>query len=72
MIADGVGIDFREEDFFLIGGGLGDEFAHGAGDEGSAPEFEALATGGGFVADAVDRGHVAAVGDGVAALDDFP
>ena len=46
--------------------------AVGIGDETLAPEFEAGAAIGRFVADAVRRGDVAAVGDRVAALDGLP
>lgn len=40
----------------------------GVGDKALAPEFEAVAADGRLVADTIDRGDVAAVGHGVAAL----
>ena len=61
-----------DEDFLLIDAGFGEDLAGGAGDEALAPEFEAVAADGFFQADAVGDGDVAAVGDGVAALDEFP
>ena len=63
-----------EEVSFLGDSGLGEDFAGGAGDEALPPEFQAVAAHAGedFVADAVDGGDVAAVGDGVGALDGFP
>jgi hypothetical protein len=51
--------------------GFGEDFAGGAGHETLAPEFNAFAREF-FVADAIGHGDVAAVGDGVAALDGFP
>jgi hypothetical protein len=64
-------VEFDDEEFFVFRASFGEDFAGGAGDEALAPEFDAVA-GEFFVADAVGNGDVAAVGDGVAALDGFP
>ena len=56
----------------MFGAGFGENFAGGAGDKALAPEFDAVAADEFFVADAIGDGDVAAVGDGVAALDGFP
>src|ERR1022692_3546657 len=56
----------------LIGiAGLGEQAALRVGNEGTAPELEAAA-GWTFVAHAVHRGHIDAIGDGVRALYGFP
>ncbi len=61
-----------DEDFLLFDAGLGEKLAGGAGDEALAPELDAVAASGFFQADAIGDGDEAAVGDGVAALDEFP
>ncbi len=71
-------IDFAEEDFFRIVRGLGDDAAEGIGQKAAAPELEAGALGAIaedvaiLMTDAIDAGHVDAVGDGVRALDGLP
>ena len=66
-------------DFFLVDRSLGDDLPVGRGDEGLAPELDAVFADGFavgledfFDADAVGGADVAAVGDRVAALDQFP
>jgi len=77
-------VDFRqvaihEQDLFFVDAGTLDDLAVGAGDEALAPELDAVLAGEAavgcgdfFDADAVGGGDVAAVGDGVASLDQFP
>src|ERR1035437_9187585 len=60
-------VEVAEEDFLGVGGGAGDEFAIGVGDERAAPEL-----GVAFGARAVDGGDITAVGHGMSALDGFP
>ena len=64
----------HDEDFFPFGTGLGDDFAAGAGHKALPPKFNAVAAHAveDFVADAVGHGYIAAVGDGMGALDGFP
>ena len=61
----------REEDLLLILRGAGQHGAVGPRDEAAAPELEPVAAFRALVADAVDGGDVAAVGDRVGALDGF-
>src|ERR1051325_4300809 len=56
----------------MIHAGLREDLATGAGDETLPPEFDALASIRGFVADAVRDGDEAAVGHRVRALDGLP
>jgi len=68
------GVALDDQNFLFIVGGFGEDAAEGIGDEGVSPELE---TGVAFfwftlVADAIDYGHVNAVGDGVRALDGAP
>ena len=68
------GVALDDQNFLFIVGGFGEDAAEGIGDEGVSPELE---TGVAFfwftlVADAIDYGHVNAVGDGVRALDSAP
>ena len=67
-------VNGRDENFFLVRAGLGNDFAGGAGHKTLTPEFQAVAAHAfdDFVADAVHGGDVAAVRDGVTALDGFP
>jgi uncharacterized protein (TIGR00730 family) len=67
ILDDAPKVEVVVEDFLVFGGGLGDDFAVGIGDERAAPELGSVVG-----AAAVDGGEVAAVGDGVAALDGFP
>src|SRR6185312_1425189 len=68
-------IDFRDENFFCVVGGFGNDAAERISDETSAPEFETRASGAIaedialLTAYAVGGGDVDAVGDGVGALD---
>jgi len=68
---DAGAVTFDDEDFFGGVAGFGEGDAEGVGDEGVAPEFEALVRGT-FEADAIDGGDEDAVGDGVGALDGLP
>ena len=65
------GVAFGEKNFFLIYGGLSDHLAEGIGDKRRAPEFDAVA-GRSFVANAVHRRYIDAVGDRVGALNGLP
>src|SRR5260370_7571190 len=65
-------INRHDERLLLGGAGSGEDFSGSAGDEALSPEFQPLAAGRFFPANAIGRGHVAAVGHGVAALDEFP
>src|ERR1700722_11851628 len=65
-------VHWDDEDFLLFDAGPAKNLAGGAGNKALPPEFEAVAADGFFQANAVGDGDVAAVGDGVAALDEFP
>src|SRR6266571_5603525 len=65
-------IDRHDERLLLVGAGPREDFSGSAGDKTLTPEFQSLSAGRFFQADAIGRGHVAAVGHGVAALDEFP
>lgn len=67
-----LGIALVDEDLFLVARCFGEDPAKRVGEERVAPEFEACISGPFFEADAVDRGDVDAVGDGMAALDGLP
>ena len=70
-LVDFAEVEFDDEGFVFFDAGFGEDFAGGAGDEALAPELDAVA-GEFFVADTIGDGNVAAVGDRVAALNDFP
>jgi len=70
-LVDFAEVEFDDEGFFLCDAGFGEDFTGGAGDEALTPEFDAVADDF-FVADAIGNSDVAAVGNGVAALDGFP
>ena len=72
LVADGCEIDFRQQDFLFVSGCIRNEFTHRTGDEGAAPEFDALPAGGRFVPGAVHSGDITPVGHRMAALNDFP
>ena len=61
----------HDEDFFFFRTSFGEDFAGGSGDEALAPEFDTIASKP-FVTDSIGHGDVAAIGDGVGALDRFP
>ena len=63
---------FHQHRFVLIHAALGDEFAARIAGKALAPEFQSRAAARGFMADAVNGGHITAVGDGVAALNGLP
>ena len=65
-------VDRDEQDLLLLDAGFGENLAAGAGDKALAPEFEAVPADRRLMADAVDRGNIATVGDGVAAVGRFP
>src|SRR5438128_1357033 len=65
-------INGHDEIFLFVFAGFGQDFARGAGHEALAPEFDPLAAGGPFEADAIGDGDIAAVGHRVAALNQFP
>src|SRR5215510_10433181 len=58
--------------FFFIDGTFGDDFAVWSAYKTLSPEFDTIAACRCFVADAVCRRDIAAIGDRVAALDCFP
>jgi len=66
-----VEIGGSDEDFFTCAG-LGDDFAARVTDETLSPELDAVAAGWCLVADSVGHGDVAAVGDGMRALNGLP
>ncbi len=72
------GIEFPDEDGFLIERRFGEHDSEGITKKAAAPEFESRAVGllaadvAGLVADAVHHRHVDAIRDGVRALDGTP
>src|SRR4051812_32907748 len=72
MFVHSLPIDLGREDFFLVDGGFGDDDPVRSADETLAPELDAIAAGRRFVSDAIRHRDVAAVRDGVCALDRFP
>ena len=72
VFVDPVPFDVGEDDFFAIDARLGENLAARGDDEALPPELDPVATGGCFVADAVDRGDETAVGNRMTALDRFP
>ena len=69
---DAVEIDFVDENFLFLNTRLGDDLARRIGDEALAPELDAVAADGRFVADAIRDRNITTVGHGVRALDRFP
>ncbi len=67
-------VNGRYENLFRIHARLRDDFSRRARDKALPPELDAIAAYAfeDFVASAVHGGHVAAVGDGVAALNELP
>jgi hypothetical protein len=72
-------IAVHQHDLFLVDAGALDDLTVGGGDEGLAPELDAVLVDGAavgtadqLVADSVGGADVAAVGDGVGALDGLP
>src|SRR5262245_43692388 len=61
-----------EQRLLLVGAGAGENLAERAGNEALAPELQAVSACGAFVADTIGRGDIAAVGDRVTALNQFP
>src|ERR1039458_8848063 len=64
-------VEGHDEGFAFCHAGLGKNFARGAGDKALAPELDTVA-GQLFMAHTVRHSDVAAVGNGVGALDRFP
>ena len=64
--------DLRHDDLFTIHARLRDDLAAGGDDKTLAPELDPVAAGGSFVTDAIDRGDITTVRDGVTALHCFP
>ena len=62
---DRVQVDFVDEDLFFLDARFRDDLAGRVGDEALAPELDAVAADGSFVADAICHGDVAAIGHGV-------
>src|SRR5262245_12123823 len=62
----------HDEHFLLRVRRPGDDHPERVADEGRSPELEPLPGGRRLEPDAIDRGHVAPVGDAVAALDRLP
>src|SRR5205823_10268820 len=71
-LLDAPEVDLGDEERLTIGRGLRDDHAERIRQERRAPELDPVAPGYTLVAHAVHRRHVAAVGDGVAALDRAP
>src|SRR5947207_4740979 len=72
MFVDAVPFDFGRHDLFAIETAFRDDLAARRDDEALAPELDPIAAGGRFVANAIDRGDVTAVRNGMAALHRFP
>ena len=69
---DLVQVHFREQDFFVVAAGFGQNLSRRSRDKTLPPEFDAIATDGFLQADAIGGGHITTVRDSVAALDQFP
>ena len=69
---DGFEIDFVHEDLLFFDAGLGDDLAAGVGDEALAPELDSVAAYRRFETDAIRHRDIAAVRNGMCALDGFP
>src|SRR5438874_10936039 len=65
-------IDIGHHNFFLINRSFGDDFAIRSANKTLTPEFDSVATGGCFVADAICHCDVAPIRNGVATLNGFP
>jgi hypothetical protein len=67
-------VDRRDQNLFLVGTGLGDDFTRCAGDKTLSPEFYAIAADAieNLQADAIRHGDITAVGHGMCALNGFP
>src|SRR5436309_3004507 len=61
----------HDENFFFFGAGFGEDFARSSGNETLAPEFDAVAREA-FIANAIGDSDIAAIGNGMRALDGFP
>src|SRR5213592_4381646 len=61
-----------EEVLLIVQTGFGEDLTGSPGDKTLAPELDAVAARWTFEADAVGHGDIAAVGDRMAALDEFP
>src|SRR5439155_16868872 len=62
----------HEEVLFIVHAGFGEDLAGSPGDETLAPELDTVAASRTFEAHAVDHRDVAAVGDRVTSLNQFP
>jgi len=67
-------VNGHNQNFLLIRRCFREDFAGGSSHKALSPKFQAITAHAGnfFQADAIGNGDEAAVGDGVAALDDFP
>src|SRR6266487_1529942 len=65
-------VNRHDENLFPVRAGLGEDFAGGTGNETLSPKLDARASRGTLVADAIGDSDVAAIGQGVAALDELP
>src|SRR6266487_2826135 len=65
-------VNRHDENLFLVRAGLGEDFAGGAGHETLSPKLDARASRWALVADAIGDSDVAAIGHGVASLDELP
>ena len=69
---DSIQVRLRYDHSLLVFGGLCDDLSRGVANKTLAPELDTGAAIRRFVADAVWHGDVAAIGHGMAALNDFP
>jgi hypothetical protein len=69
---DGGQVDFVDDDLLLFDAGLRNDLPGGVGNEALAPELDAVATDRCLETNAVGDRDVAAVRDGVRALDGLP
>src|SRR4051812_22397081 len=72
LFVDAAPGDFRHDDFFAIDAPLRENLAARRDEEALPPELDSRTARRSFVPDAIHRGDVATVRDGVAALHRFP
>src|SRR5437773_3240409 len=65
-------VNRHEQVLLIVHTGFGEDLTGSSGDETLAPELDAVAARGTFEADAIGHRDIAAVGDRMAALDEFP
>src|SRR6266404_7791478 len=72
MPIDRVPIDIGHHDFFAIDRPFGDDHTIWTADETLPPKFDPVAARRFFVANAIRRGNITTISDGMATLDRFP